>query len=367
MDEDGADTPRQLTPAERARAVADCLRCVKSAGAVLNLQGKHIGLLWPFPEIVTALGTASDSERLLLSYNHLGDEAAALLLQGARRPAEVSLAHNQVGEDGAAALTATLARLRGLTKLDLSANQIENEVIAGLLDALQAHPLLHLNLSSNTLGYEGASAFASHIKGNPHFPLATLDLSLNGIGDDGALIILEALQKQPYSCLTELDLSYNGITAEGVQRITETVKETLRITHLKVEDDGLDTDVTAALEQKVNAHKALQPRAIQVTGCSFDMAKVLLVVEPMVMKFLSIHLEYYADSAWHEVWEMTSHGGCMPGGRCEFHCQVNGLRPDTRYALRLRVRYINGSACSPVLLFSTLPQPLSPQRSSKSQ
>eukprot|EP00667_Euglena_gracilis_P012864 EG_transcript_13251 len=363
---DGADpgTPRELTAAERAQAVADCVRCVTVAGAVLDLQGKRLGLLCPAPEMVAALGN-SDPECLLLAHNHLCDEAVAHLLQGVHRPAEVSLAHNLVGENGAAALTASLARLRGLTRLDLSANQIENEVMAGLLDALNAHPLLHLNLSNNTLGYEGASALASHIKGNPHFPLSTLDLSLNGIGDDGALVLLEALQKQPYSCLTELDLSYNGITAAGMQRLTETVKETLRVTRLRVEDDELEAAGTAALEQKVAAHAALQPRAVQVTGCSHDGAKVLLVIEPMVMRFLSIHLEYYADSAWHEVWEMTARGGCTPGGRCEFQCQVTGLRPDTRYALRLRVRYVNGTACSPVTLFATLPQPLSPQRSSK--
>jgi Ran GTPase-activating protein (RanGAP) involved in mRNA processing and transport len=196
------------------------------------------------------------------------------------RPLELSISQNSVGLDGAINLTSALSKVHGLTKLDLSANQIENDVMSSLLQALQPFPLVSLNMSNNTLGSEGASALAAHIKANPHFPLQSLDLSFNGIGDDGAHAIIEALNKQPYSCLAELDLSYNGITAAGVEGITDLVKETPGIICLNVMDDGLDATVTETLNHKLQSHKALQPPKVQLNSCTHDTAKEQRVGTP---------------------------------------------------------------------------------------
>lgn len=82
---------------------------------------------------------------------------------------------------------------RGLTELDLSRQELGDEEVKALAEALKAnHTVLRLALRNNAISDEGAFALAGMLKEND--TLSMLDLANNAIGVRGVQVLIDALK-----------------------------------------------------------------------------------------------------------------------------------------------------------------------------
>eukprot|EP01004_Peranema_trichophorum_P006531 NODE_5350_length_1026_cov_40.812846_g4781_i0.p1 GENE.NODE_5350_length_1026_cov_40.812846_g4781_i0~~NODE_5350_length_1026_cov_40.812846_g4781_i0.p1 ORF type:complete len:210 (-),score=30.79 NODE_5350_length_1026_cov_40.812846_g4781_i0:140-769(-) len=158
------------------------------------------------------------------------------------------------------------------------------------MDSLYNHPLVHLNISNNTLGSEGAALlayqFSCHQKS---LSLMSLDISFNGIGDDGALNLLRSIQNSSSVCLTNLDLSYNGLTSQCISDILALIPMIPSLTSLNIEDDGsLDN-----LKSKLELNKSCAPSAPVLISTQHNSAKLSVTSSKT-----QTTLQYYYQGNW---------------------------------------------------------------------
>ncbi|KAF9355426.1 hypothetical protein BGX26_006576 [Mortierella sp. AD094] len=100
----------------------------------------------------------------------------------------LELRGNQIGDEGALALSETLKTNTTLTTLDLESNRIQKEGALALSEALKTNTTLTtLNLQSNEIKNEGAQALSEAVK--TYTTLTTLYLWDNKIGKEGALAL----------------------------------------------------------------------------------------------------------------------------------------------------------------------------------
>jgi uncharacterized protein (TIGR02996 family) len=175
-----------------------------------------VGLLWSEDLLEQFAELASrPAGRFLcaldLEFGELGPEQAAVLSR-AEHPAltRLLLAHNRLGDEGAAALVQG-GGLRSLAALDLGNNQISDEGVGVLARAPALGALTRLSLRSNDVWDEGAAALA---RSETLCRLEELDLGFNRIGDVGAQALggSSALRS-----LRVLDVGDNEIGGAGVR------------------------------------------------------------------------------------------------------------------------------------------------------
>jgi internalin A len=129
--------------------------------------------------------------------------------------------------------------------------------------------LTSLNLSSNSIGEEGAKAIAQSLTS-----LTSLDLSNNSIGDEGAKAIAQSL-----TSLTSLDLSNNSIGEEGAKAILDTWSKEERMGRLQIlalRDNG---DLSALLPKEALATADAQ--AVLAAYRSFRLAGEKETLRPL--------------------------------------------------------------------------------------
>ncbi len=118
----------------------------------------------------------------------------------------------KIGDPGAKAIWAGLAKNKSLLELDLTENGIGPEGVRNLPPALANNSTLKsLNLACNILGVEGAQLVAEGIREN--WTLKRLVARENGIGNAGGLALAVALREN--QAVTELDVSENAIDDRG--------------------------------------------------------------------------------------------------------------------------------------------------------
>jgi hypothetical protein len=119
-----------------------------------------------------------------------------------------NMSHQGIDADWAEAFSKVLSEFRGLTKLNLTSNELGDNGAAALANALEVNTsLTELDLEHTGIGKDGAAALAKALKVNK--TLKQLNLSGNQIETEGAYVLAEALKEN--SSLVMLDLRINGI------------------------------------------------------------------------------------------------------------------------------------------------------------
>ena len=87
------------------------------------------------------------------------------------------------------------------------------------------------SLSWNSLGAEGAAALAPALTANG--ALTALDLSHNNLKDEGVSAVCEAIQSNKETKLSTLNFGYNGIGPVGANAVAAMVAATGGLTKIE--------------------------------------------------------------------------------------------------------------------------------------
>jgi Ran GTPase-activating protein (RanGAP) involved in mRNA processing and transport len=184
-------------------------------------------------------------ETLDLSGKNLGVASAVVIaslisVNGALT--KLSLAKNELGEEGTKAICEALEQNKSLKELDISGDRFGNRGsnIGASAGAKHVAKMLGVNggltaldLSCNDLNDEGVSAVCEAIQSNKETKLASLNMGFNSIGPVGAKSV--AAMVAVTGALTSLDLSNNQLcgldrfglgtfTAEGITAIADALR-----------------------------------------------------------------------------------------------------------------------------------------------
>ncbi len=195
-----------------------------------------------------ARATAPALRVLDLSYNPLGEGAAAALARGANRPLEsLSLYSCEVEDDGLVALAESGA-LSGCRKLDTSYSSVGDDGVLALVRSGAPETMRRLELMHGCVGPRGARAMAS-----ASWPaLSRLKLEGNPLGAQG---VMEIMRGPGMNALVELDMDecvLDELTLGDDSVEVEFPRDRSRageIANLHLAASGLDARATLALAQ----------------------------------------------------------------------------------------------------------------------
>jgi hypothetical protein len=179
----------------RARQEADRLQSAQSASGRTHVALKAMGWSACWPAFFEALAENPAATHLDIRKSRMGLTGAQSLagcLRRSVRLTDVYLYRNNVGDEGVSCICQALKENPCLTKLNLCDNSL-TAVAATHFAALLAHGpcgLMHLDLNRNTLGDAGATALARALPHNT--TLRVLSLRTNGVTDEGARAFLQA-------------------------------------------------------------------------------------------------------------------------------------------------------------------------------
>ncbi|KAG0196550.1 hypothetical protein BGX28_009996, partial [Mortierella sp. GBA30] len=146
----------------------------------------------------------------------------------------------------------------------------EEKEVRRLAETLKTNSTLTtLDLSSNSIGENGAIALSEALKTNS--TLTTLHLKRNSIGDNGAVALSEALNTN--STVTTLNLSYNSIGDNGAVALSETLKTNSTLTILDLRNNSIRDDGVVALSEALKTNSTLttldlRKNSIGDNGCN---------------------------------------------------------------------------------------------------
>jgi Ran GTPase-activating protein (RanGAP) involved in mRNA processing and transport len=211
---------------------------------------------------------------LNLARNNIGPEGAEILarvLGQCTALTDLNLATNNIGPEGAEILARVLPQCPSLTYLNLANNKIGPEgaeILARVLGQCKA--MTYLNLANNKIGLKGVEMLAPVLPQCPS--LNKLYFELNNIGPEGAEILAGVLGQ--CKAMTSLKLGSNEIV-NGAISITGNLPQTL--TELDLSDNYINCtiDIARNLPQCVAlTHLDLSCNSIRNIGAA-NIAKVL--------------------------------------------------------------------------------------------
>jgi Ran GTPase-activating protein (RanGAP) involved in mRNA processing and transport len=135
-----------------------------------------------------------------------------------------------IDDEGASAIAEILAEAEDavVQELDLSCNEIGDDGVAALTEALSAHPLRTLNLFRNHLRTAAPLVqVCLECTG-----LTTIRLHGNGLGNGGATAFADALRRNP--ALTDLGLASNGVADAGTTALADALSVNTRLQFLDI-------------------------------------------------------------------------------------------------------------------------------------
>jgi Ran GTPase-activating protein (RanGAP) involved in mRNA processing and transport len=200
-------------------------------------------------------GRVTNVDALVFKGLEWGDADVVKLCEVLPRFAAVrtlDLSSNKIGPEGASALGEALKVNAVLTFLHLAGNHIGDEGAKAIANALKVNAVLTtLFLNDNNIGAEGAIAIAEALKVNA--VLTTLGLYNNNIGPEGAIAIAEALKVN--AVMTNLYLGVNKIGDEGAKAIAEALKVNAVLTELNLQSNSIGPGGAIAIAEalKFNA------------------------------------------------------------------------------------------------------------------
>ena len=167
---------------EGAAAIGAALLTAPSL-VILSLEDNGIGADGVAPSFGDALKVNSQLERLVLRLNSIGNSGAAAIAEG--------LAGNPAS---------------ALLSIDLFGNDLGDSAAEAFASALRVPgvQIQELGLAKNEIGDDGAVALSAALQSNLALPLRTLVLAGNHIGSIGSKALLKALQSN--TMLTTLDV-----------------------------------------------------------------------------------------------------------------------------------------------------------------
>jgi Ran GTPase-activating protein (RanGAP) involved in mRNA processing and transport len=256
-----------------AEAISRLLRSSKCLLSVLNLSAAGLGpegteliaaalscppnqnqmtgeamtpLLLPVPSCLTSL---------ILDSNALGMRGAAALASALPlSPLEtLSVARNQMGDGGCAALLEMIPSCLALRSLNISQNNLTGDGLLQLHLLLKGNSSLqHLNVSKNELGLSGVRAIAMALA--TAAGLETVDMMGVNCSDEGAREVSRGMKRSP--SLTALNLSNNSIANEGCHFLAQALVGTITLRALDLSHNLIASqgaiDLAEAITTNVN-------------------------------------------------------------------------------------------------------------------
>jgi len=136
--------------------------------------------------------------------------------------------------EGITAIADALHVNGALTALDLSSNCLKDEGVSAVCAAIQSNKetkLASLDFGNNGIRTVGANAVAAMVAVTGG--LTALDLSFNDLNDDGVSAVCEAIQSNKETKLASLNFRNNGIGLVGSKSVAAMVAVTGALTEVR--------------------------------------------------------------------------------------------------------------------------------------
>ena len=206
----------RLAPADCA-AVVHCLNNVQQI-SLINLSDNNIGSL-SCVEIVKLFDNSNCQLRgLNLASNNIDDEGVKQLSNAVvnSQLSSLNLACNDITDEGVKQLSNAVVNSQ-LSSLNLDRNNITDEGVKQLSNAVVNSQLSSLNLAHSNITDEGVKQLSNAVVNSQ---LSSLNLTGYKITDEGVKQLSNAVVN---SQLSSLDLTGNKITDEGVKQLSNAV------------------------------------------------------------------------------------------------------------------------------------------------
>ncbi|XP_053462088.1 NACHT, LRR and PYD domains-containing protein 13 [Nycticebus coucang] len=197
------------------------------------------------PYLASLFVNVQNMTRLCLGLNELQDEGAELLCDALTQPnctlKRLELWLCQLGAPSCRYLSDALLKNKSLTHLNLSRNQLGDEGVKFLSEAL-SYPdcsLRCLNLSGCSFTTEGCQELSDALKHNHNMHI--LDIGRNDLGDNGAKLLCEALKASSCS-LNTLGLEKCNLTAACCQHLSSLLSSHKKLAELNLIGNDLEPD-----------------------------------------------------------------------------------------------------------------------------
>ncbi len=166
-------------------------------------------------------------------------KAASELQKNSKFSNKIDLSWCQATPVYCMAIAVFIKHLHELTELDLNNNNITDQGVSHLCDALKDVncKLTEVNLNGNNITDQGVSHLCDALK-DKNCKLTELNLADNKITDQGASHLCDAL-KDVNCKLTELNLADNKITDQGVSHLCDALKDiNCKLTELNLDGNN---------------------------------------------------------------------------------------------------------------------------------
>ena len=216
------------------------------------------------------------------------DRACRRLRKNDHTSLELNLCSNKISDEGATALAIAMKGNATLQRLSLSFNKISDKGATAVAQALEGNTTLRkLSLHSNQISDEGVTALAQALEGNT--TLQKLYLGSNKISDKGATALAQAMKGN--TTLQRLYLFSNQISDKGATALAYTMKRntTLQLLHLgwnQISDEG-----ATALAHAMKGNTTLQKLVFNGNQISDEGATALAIAMKGNTTFQKLYLQ----------------------------------------------------------------------------
>ena len=139
-----------------------------------------------------------------------------------------------------------------LTALDLSSNYLKDEGVSAVCEAIQSNKetkLASLNFRNNGIGPVGANAVAAMVVVTGS--LTALDLWYNNLKDEGVSAVCEAIQSNKETKLSSLNFGNNYIGPVGANAVAAMVVVTGSLTECDLSNNNMSKEGEALIRKAV--------------------------------------------------------------------------------------------------------------------
>ena len=224
----------------------------------LDLSNKHLGAASAIV-IASLIGVNVALTSVELRGNQLGDEGwgaifAAICGNKDSKIMSLDASCEHISPDGVQLIAEALRTsfTGGLTKISLAQNDLEEEGTKAICEALKQNKTLkELDLSGLGRSNIGRASGAKHVADMLGVNCALTELSIYGnhVGDEGVGAICEAIQSNKETKLASLNLGFNSIHQVGAKYVEAMVAVTGRLTVTNLLGNQLDAEPAKLLAE----------------------------------------------------------------------------------------------------------------------
>ncbi|VDI61475.1 Hypothetical predicted protein [Mytilus galloprovincialis] len=184
-----------------------------------------------------------------ITHKHLQTMADMLLKNNSI--IEFNISNNPIGPEGAKILKYILANNYHVVKADVSGSNITLEL---------------LDISWNQIGKQGAIALSAGLKVNTQ--LEILNVAMNGFGEDGGIALFEALKNQ--DSLEELDITANRLTDKVARVISTIIPYNRHLKTLKISYNHISSVGALTLLKPYSSRMKKRLATVELQGIDVD-------------------------------------------------------------------------------------------------